>query len=159
MYSSIRLLAQIKADMEQLIQQQTKSQAEQSEAWAKERSSLCIEMEKQRANFIIEKKKEIEKGKSNPPLKYSCIRIFIYVLLLYLLLFIRPFLLALELFGLNPFFAFRCCFLSHVNFDIRYCHQKCPIVIEIWINQQTRIAEADNGQNVLMDLGCSSVSK
>ncbi|VDL19185.1 unnamed protein product [Hymenolepis diminuta] len=52
---------QIKADMEQLIQQQTKSQAEQSEAWEKERSSLCIEMEKQRANFIIEKKKEIEK--------------------------------------------------------------------------------------------------
>ncbi|KAM3179473.1 hypothetical protein ACTXT7_000488 [Hymenolepis weldensis] len=62
---------QIKADMEQLIQQQTKSQAEQFEAWEKERSFLCIEMERQRANFIIEKKKEIEKI-TYPPLQLQC---------------------------------------------------------------------------------------
>nr|CDS34121.1 microtubule associated tumor suppressor 1 [Hymenolepis microstoma] len=55
---------QIKADMEQLLQQHAKSQAEQSEAWENERSSLRVEMEAQRINLQTEKKKEIEKIQS-----------------------------------------------------------------------------------------------
>ncbi|VDO03258.1 unnamed protein product [Rodentolepis nana] len=55
---------QIKADMEQLLQQHAKSQAEQSEAWEKERLALRSEMEAQRINLQTEKKKEIEKIQS-----------------------------------------------------------------------------------------------
>lgn len=61
---SCSLIAQVKTDMEQLLQQHTKSQADHTKAWEMERLTLESEINTLRANLQTEKEKEIEKSKS-----------------------------------------------------------------------------------------------